>query len=295
MYTPLPQHFQNQLDGFFRSMEGKNRSPKTILAYATDLGQFLMWVADNDSTVASVGDIDRTHIIDFMASLSERKLTGVSRARKLAALREFFRHLMASEVIEQSPAMGVETPKTERNGKAWLRPDEYSRMLSLAAGNPRDYCILTVFLQTGIRVSELCALRIEDVELKGKQLMVRSGKGMSARQISLESKGLRALKTWLQLRPAVPHDRIFTNERDGGAITERGVRMLVTKYRVNAGITKQASCHALRHTFATVKASKGVSPYQLQRLLGHSKLDTTMVYVHLGRENEAAVMEETSL
>ena len=295
MFTPLPQHFQNQLDGFFRSMEGKNRSPKTILAYATDLGQFLMWVADNDSTVASVGDIDRTHIIDFMASLSERKLTGVSRARKLAALREFFRYLMASEVIDRSPAMGVETPKTERNGKAWLRPDEYSRMLSLAAGNPRDYCILTVFLQTGIRVSELCALRVDDIDQKGKQLIVRSGKGMTARQISLESKGLRALKTWLQLRPAVPHDRIFTNERDGGAITERGVRMLVTKYRENAGITKRASCHALRHTFATVKASKGVSPYQLQRLLGHSKLDTTMVYVHLGRENDAAVMEETSL
>ena len=168
-------------------------------------------------------------------------------------------------------------------------------MLTLAAGNPRDYCILTVFLQTGIRVSELCNLRIDDIDLKAKQLTVRSGKGMNARQISLETKGVKALKTWLQLRPTVSHDHIFTNERDGGAITERGVRMLVTKYRENAGITKQASCHALRHTFATVKASKGVSPYHLQRLLGHAKLDTTMVYVHLGRENEAAVMEETSL
>jgi len=197
--------------------------------------------------------------------------------------------------VEKSPATGVDTPKIEHNGKAWLRPDEYSRMLTLAAGNPRDYCILTVFLQTGIRVSELCNLRIDDIDLKAKQLSVRSGKGMNARQISLETKGIKALKTWLQLRPAVSHDHIFTNERDGGAITERGVRMLVTKYRENAGITKQASCHALRHTFATVKASKGVSPYQLQRLLGHSKLDTTMVYVHLGRENEAAVMEETSL
>ena len=118
---------------------------------------------------------------------------------------------------------------------------------------------------------------------------------MSARQISLETKGLKALKTWLQLRPNVPHDSVFTNERHGGAITERGVRTLVTKYREGAGITKQASCHALRHTFATVKASKGVSPYHSQRLLGHSKLDTTMIYVHLGRENEAAVMEETSL
>jgi integrase/recombinase XerC len=276
-------------------MAGKNRSPKTVLAYSTDLHQFLGWVVENDATVETVADIQRVHIVDFLASLSERKLTGVSRARKLAAIREYCRYLFNMDLLEKSPATGVDTPKIEHNGKAWLRPDEYSRMLTMAAGSPRDYCILTVFLQTGIRVSELCNLRIDDIDLKAKQLSVRSGKGMNARQISLETKGIKALKTWLQLRPSVPHDHIFTNERDGGAITERGVRMLVTKYRENAGITKQASCHALRHTFATVKASKGVSPYQLQRLLGHSKLDTTMVYVHLGRENEAAVMEETSL
>jgi site-specific recombinase XerD len=252
-------------------------------------------VAETDSTVDTARDIDRAHIVEFLASLSERKLTGVSRARKLAAIREFFRYLADNGFIEKSPAVGIDTPKIERNGKAWLRPDEYSRMLSLAAGSPRDYCILTVFLQTGLRVSELCALRLDDVDLKGKQLTVRSGKGMTARHISLESKGIKALKIWLQLRPSVPHDRVFTNARDGGAITERGVRMLVTKYREGAGITKRASCHALRHTFATVKASKGLSPYHLQRLLGHAKLDTTMVYVHLGRENEAAVMEETSL
>lgn len=295
MTPPLPDYFQTSLDGFYRSMAGKNRSPKTVLAYSTDLQQFLGWVVENDATVESVASIQRVHIIDFLASLSERKLTGVSRARKLAAIREYCRYLVHMDLLEKSPATGVDTPKIEHNGKAWLRPDEYSRMLTLAAGSPRDYCILTVFLQTGIRVSELCNLRIDDIDLKAKQLSVRSGKGMNARQISLETKGIKALKTWLQLRPSVSHDHIFTNERDGGAITERGVRMLVTKYRENAGITKQASCHALRHTFATVKASKGVSPYQLQRLLGHSKLDTTMVYVHLGRENEAAVMEETSL
>jgi site-specific recombinase XerD len=295
MHQPLPQPFQDQLDGFFRSMAGKNRSPKTILAYSTDLGQFLAWVVDNDYTVESVADIQRSHIIDFLAALSERKLTGVSRARKLAALREFFRYLIVAEVIAKSPTSGIDTPKIEHNGKAWLRPDEYSRMLTLSAGNPRDYCILMVFLQTGIRVSELCNLRLDDIDLKAKQLTVRSGKGMQSRQIALETKGLKALRTWLKLRPMVEHDHVFTNERDGGAITERGVRMLVTKYREGAGITKQASCHALRHTFATVKASKGVSPYHLQRLLGHAKLDTTMVYVHLGRENEAAVMEETSL
>ena len=218
MTTPLPDYFQTSLDGFFRSMAGKNRSPKTVLAYSTDLHQFLGWVVENDATVESVADIQRVHVIDFLASLSERKLSGVSRARKLAAIREFFKYLVMSEMIAKSPTTGVDTPKIEHNGKAWLRPDEYSRMLSLAAGNPRDYCILTVFLQTGVRVSELCNLRLDDIDLKAKQLMVRSGKGMNARQISLETKGVKALKIWMKLRPLVAHDHLFTNERDGGAI-----------------------------------------------------------------------------
>ena len=94
MTTPLPDYFQTSLDGFYRSMAGKNRSPKTVLAYSTDLHQFLGWVVENDATVETVADIQRVHIIDFLASLSERKLTGVSRARKLAAIREYFRYLV---------------------------------------------------------------------------------------------------------------------------------------------------------------------------------------------------------
>lgn len=274
---------------------GKNRASKTLLAYSTDLRQFLSWIGETYSTVESSAYIDRTHVTDFMASLSDRKLSGVSRGRKLVAIREFFRCLVEADQILKSPADGVATPKIERNGKSWLRPDEYSRMLTLVASHPRDFCILTIFLQTGIRVSELCALRLDDIDLKDKTLTVRSGKGMASRTIALETKGIKAIKTWFKLRPIISHNRIFTNERGGDGITERGVRMMVTKYREAASITKQASCHALRNTFATVKASKGVSPYQLQRLLGHAKLDTTMVYVHLGRENESAVMEETSL
>lgn len=91
MSDSIHPNLQINLDGFFRYLSGKNRSPKTLLAYSTDLRQFLAWVGETDGTVESAGDIDRTHIVEFLASLSERKLTGVSRARKLAAIREFFR------------------------------------------------------------------------------------------------------------------------------------------------------------------------------------------------------------
>jgi site-specific recombinase XerD len=167
-------------------------------------------------------------------------------------------------------------------------------MLSLAGGNPKDYAILQVFLQTGIRVSELISLRIDDVDLTSGALRVTSGKGMVAREIELEKRGIQAIRNWLANRPSSPYDQLFLN-KDGEPISERGVRKIVVKYRQRAGITKKASCHSLRHTFATYKAEKGVSPFQLKEWLGHANLNTTQIYVHMARQNAKKVMEATSL
>ena len=141
----------------------------------------------------------------------------------------------------------------------FLTPDKYSRLLSLAGSTPQDYAILQVFLQTGIRVSELCSLTLSDVDLTDRTLTIQQGKGMADRTIELEKKGLQALRN---------------------------------KF---AGITKKISPHSLRHTFATYKAERGVSPYQLQQWLGHRNLNTTQIYVHLGKQNSRKVMEFTSL
>ena len=151
-------------------------------------------------------------------------------------------------------------------------------MLSLAGANPRDYAILQVFLQTGIRVSELAHLTLEDVDLIKPAITVR-GKGSVEREIALEKRGVQALKNYLAVRPESLSEVIFLNYK-GEPISERGIRKLVVKYRKKAGITKQASCHTLRHTFATYKAEKG-SPFQLQQWLGHANLNTTQIYVHL--------------
>ncbi|MDP9354554.1 MAG: tyrosine-type recombinase/integrase [Chloroflexota bacterium] len=167
-------------------------------------------------------------------------------------------------------------------------------MLVAAGGHPRDFCILTLFLQTGIRISELCELRLEDIDLAASTLHVRAGKGMAARTIELEKKATRSLKTWLSLRDASPYDYLFLN-RDGEPLKEWGVRDLLEKYRTQAGITKKVTPHSLRHTFASAKAQSGVSPFQLKERLGHARLDTTSIYVHLARQNAKKVMEATSL
>jgi site-specific recombinase XerD len=166
-------------------------------------------------------------------------------------------------------------------------------MLSLAGANPRDYAILQVFLQTGIRVSELANLTRDDIDFIKPSITVR-GKGMKEREIFLEKKGVHALKSYLAVRGESFSPRVFLNYQ-GEPISERGIRKLVVKYRKEAGITKKASCHTLRHTFATCKAEKGVPAYQLQQWLGHANLNTTQIYIHLGKQNARKIMQDTSI
>ena len=281
------------LAAFVDAMLGKNRSTGTLRAYRTDVQQFIAFLRENNVAISSVADVRKVDVLEYLAALARKGLTGVARARKMSAIREYFRFLEGVGVLERSPAAGVDTPKREKHMRQYLRSDEYTKMLSLAGGNPRDYAILQVFLQTGIRVSELANLTLADVDLTKPAITVR-GKGNAERAIELEKRGVQALKNYLAVRPESLSDVLFLNYK-GVPISDRGIRKLVVKYRKNAGITKRASCHSLRHTFATYKAEKGVSPFQLQQWLGHANLNTTQIYVHLGKQNAKKIMEQTSL
>jgi integrase/recombinase XerC len=279
---------------YLRSLLGANKSSATIRAYQTDLAQFLAFLHETNLTARMPSDVTRADVTEYLSHLAQRNLSGVTRARKLATLREYFRFLQGLDVVEKSPCAGVATPKKERTGRTTLRVDEYTKLLSLAGSNPRDYAILQIFLQTGVRVSELCALTLADVDVRGRAIRVRDGKGQKERSIDLEKKGILAIKNYLDVRGQSPYEQLFLNYQ-GEPISERGVRKLVAKYLKASGITKKISPHSLRHTFATRKAEKGVSPYQLKEWLGHANLNTTQLYVHLSRQSGQKVMEATSL
>src|SRR2546428_7654748 len=243
----------------------------------------IAFLHENNVAVYNVADVGRVDVLEYLAALAKKGLTGVARARKVSAIREYFRYLEGVEVVQKSPTAGIDTPKREKHTRQYLRADEYTKMLSLAGGNPRDYAILQVFLQTGIRVSELANLTREDVDFIKSAIKVR-GKGNQEREIALEKRGVQALRNYLSIRPQSLSEVIFLNYK-GEPISERGIRKLVVKYRKNAGITKRASCHTLRHTFATYKAEKRVSPFQLQQWLGHANHNTTPIYDHIGKKN----------
>src|SRR5713101_7269721 len=274
---------------FLDALLGKNRSRATLRAYRTDILQFLAFLKANNVAIAAVGDVGKVDVLEYLAALARKGLSGVARARKVSAIREYFRYLEGVGVVQKSPTAGIDTPKREKHTRQYLRADEYTKMLSLAGANPRDYAILQVFLQTGIRVSELAHLTIEDVDFLKPAIIVR-GKGSIEREIALEKRGVQALKNYLAVRPESLSEAIFLNYQ-GAPISERGIRKLVVKYRKNAGITKRASCHTLRHTFATYKAEKGVSPFQLQQWLGHANLNTTQIYVARFAHFEIAFQE----
>ncbi len=292
--STITASFAAAIERFLQTQEGRNRSPQTLRAYRSDLTQLATWLRADNPLLVDPADVTGEDLNAYLADLGRRGLSGVSRARKLAAIREFYRFLTLAGVVEQSPVDGVDTPKREKRGRSYLTPEEYNRLLVSAGGHPRDFCILTLFLQTGIRISELCELRLEDIDLAASTLHVRIGKGMASRTIELEKKAVRSLKTWLSLREASPYDHLFLN-RDGDPLKEWGVRDLLEKYRMQAGITKKVTPHSLRHTFASAKAQSGVSPFQLKEWLGHARLDTTSIYVHMARQNAKKVMEATSL
>jgi len=278
---------------FLRSLAGRNVSPLTIQAYQIDLRQFLEYLAETNVAIDRLEQVTRADITEYLSHLAGLGRSGVTRARKLAAIKEFFKYLVDNETIATSPAAGVAVPKRERKVRVFLRTEEYSRMLAAAGGSPRDYAILQLFLQTGIRVSELANLQLAHLDLQARTLTVVAGKGKKDRDIELEKKAMTALRSYLAIRPDVPDEHVFLSYQDKG-LSIRGVQDVVEKYAKLAGIEKKFSAHSLRHTFATYKAER-VSPWLLKEWLGHSSISTTQLYVHENRRNARRAMEETSL
>src|SRR6266498_4092817 len=202
---------EQALADFLKSLAGKNRSSATVRAYQTDIHQFITWLHENNMVMLSPTQVERADITEYLSFLSERKLSGVSRARKVAALREYFRYLVDHSLITASPMLGIDTPRREKHDRTALARDEYTTMLSYAGANVRDYAILQVFLQTGLRVSELVALQMDDVDLVNRIVSVRSGKGMAARSIELERKATQAIKNYLNTRPRAISEQLFLN------------------------------------------------------------------------------------
>ena len=145
MTTPTPYTtLASSLDQFIRELD---KSPLTIAAYRTDIQQFLAWLTEHDAAITQAQHVKRSHVNEFLRYLTNNGRTGTTRARKLVSLQLFFTHLVKEGIIPHSPAAMVDRPRKERKPKHYLRPDEYTKLLASAGGNPRDFALLQLFLQ----------------------------------------------------------------------------------------------------------------------------------------------------
>jgi site-specific recombinase XerD len=229
----------------------------------------------------------RVDIEGFMSYLASQQMTGVTRVRKLAALRKFFTFLEENHIISGNPANTIKGARREQKEPGILYKEQYKALLYEASDHPRDYAIIMTFLQTGIRLSELANLTIEDVDFDHKILTVRQGKGKKDRHIPLVDEVVKALRNYLRYRNTqlVLDDDILFLAKNGTSLNVSSVKYIVAKYVKKAGIRKKVSVHTLRHTFGAHKADKHMGIATLQELMGHKKKETTLKYIHLAKTN----------
>jgi site-specific recombinase XerD len=270
----------------------KGLSRGTIKAYKLDLERgFISFLYSRGKY--SVEEVTRDDIRDYLDyTAAAKNNASITRARKLAAIKSFFRYLLENEGLEVDPSASIRSPKIGWKEPQYLTEQECSRFLTAIAAKAkrrvrkRDIAIAILFLNDGLRVSELANLKISDVDLVNNQLKVIR-KGNKEQYLPLNREAATALHSYLSSRPLSTNDRFFI-ESNGHSLSRRYIYGIIHKYLGLADIHKdKLGPHILRHTFCTRLHQKGVAPFTIQNLAGHKSLNTTMRYIKIEDREQA--------
>lgn len=282
------------LDGFLRYCTDVRRlSTNTAEAYSRDVLQFAEFLSQEwgEDRAYDWASVDYRTIRRFLAHLSRQKYGRSSIGRKLSALRSFFRYLLNEDVVTHNPAAVAPTPKREQKLPEYLYQDEMEQLLSTPDESTplgqRDRAILELLYATGVRVSELVAMDVEDLEFSEQQIRV-VGKGNRERVVLMGERAIAAVRRYIAdgreklLREAQSPDEaaLFLNS-NGGRLSVRGVQQRVNKHVLDSAASSRITPHALRHTFATHLLDGGADLRSIQALLGHKSLGTVGIYTHV--------------
>ena len=302
-----------------------NKSPNSIKEYNYDLMMFLRFIKihfnltdEKDFSKIKINDISlrtikKIQLADIHAFLSymaiELKSKSATRARKTSTIRVFFSYLsQKANLIDVNPAQNLETPKADKRLPKYLNLEESKKLLEVSADEDnrnyqRDYAITTLFLNCGLRLSELVGINIQDIDFSEAKLNV-IGKGNKERTIYLNKACLKAVSDYLYVRPKVDvkvdklnsNKALFLSERKE-RISRRTVQYIVSKELRRAGLdTNKFSVHKLRHTAATLMYQYGnVDIRALQELLGHESISTTEIYTHVDNTQVRNAVESNPL
>lgn len=278
----------NNFLNYLKVNEGK--ADNTVSSYKTDLSQLNDYLNDN---IINITDVKLQDLNNFLVRLDDKNketkgqsLSARTKARKIASIKEFFKYLFEiEEIIADNPTLKLKTPKIPKGLPTFLSENESFALINVTRKNKnkasRDMAILAVFLNCGLRVSEIINIKLGDIK---NNILRVTGKGSKTREIPLNEMTIYAINQYLRDRPDVEADELFITERKAG-FSVSGMQYLVKKYMKEANInTKKYSTHDLRHTAATLMHNSGVDIRTIQEILGHTDLSTTQIYTHLNQE-----------
>jgi len=260
------------------------KSTHTIRAYSHDLTSFARWWEQTTGQAFNPQAVDSPDIQEYRGYLQRQHSTATVN-RRLKGLRSFFRWAEREQLVSDSPfdileKIFIKDEQQQELAPLWLHPKEQRRLLRAAreAGNVRDLAILQTFLGTGLRISELAALEVADLEISERKgaLRIRAGKGIKARKLPLDNRTRQALWTYLEQRAEEGSDHLFLGQR--GPLKVRAINYVVAKYAYQARLEKPCTAHTLRHSFAKNLVDAGTPLDLVARLLGHKSLETTKIY-----------------
>ncbi len=280
-------------------MPARNLALRTRREYTRDLRDLLSYLEHQGTT--RIDEVRPRDLEGYVAELDRRGLLGSTRNRKVHTLKTFFKWLVTQEHLASSPAAHLVAPKAIKKEPRYLSEDEYRRLLRACSHQARDAAIIEVFLQTGMRLSELARLTLADIELPKRitpdiesmgSVRVQR-KGGKIERIPLNYKACQALAAYLKVRPKVEHDGLFITKFKT-RMTTRSIEYMVSKYLGETGISG-ASVHTLRHTMATHHVARGTDLKTVQVTLGHASLATTSIYVSLSKRAQKKALQEHAL
>jgi integrase/recombinase XerD len=297
-YKHQGEVMKESIENFLHYLEvEKGYSEHTISAYHNDLGglaDFAQREASKQGSKASWANFNRQNMLSHMLELKERGYVATTIARKVAAARSFFGFMVAEGLIKNNPTENMSSPSV---GKALPKPIPISQVRLLleqpaklsTAEAKRDRAMLELLYASGMRISELVALNLGDVNIEGDYFVRCLGKGRKERIIPLYEQVATTVKKYVdEDRPKLAHGRkdvaLFLNAR-GQRLTRQGFWQKLKEYAKMAGLSSSISPHTLRHSFATHMLSGGADLRSVQELLGHANISTTQVYTHLTTEH----------
>jgi len=275
---------ERYIEKFTRYLEiEKNYSKHTILNYHLDLEDFRSFLKE-----APLESVDYLTLRKYLATLKEKQLTARTLGRKLSTLRSFFKFLTREGLLKNNPILSLSSPKLDKHLPQFLTEEEVTRLIESVIPKSekdelglRNKAILETFYSTGMRISEVVGLNIEDIDFVSDTIKVL-GKGKKERLVPIGDHAVKAIRAYLEKRKK--ESRVLFLNKSGSRITDRGVRGVVVKYLRATGIKDGVSPHTLRHSFATHLLNHGADLRSVQELLGHANLSTTQIYTHLTTE-----------